>query len=200
MILNRYAAAYLFRIMKHSYTTFQVLLAISIGLIDGVIEIVETGYLMGKRPEFKWSYQRFEGLEKSDLVNKLYSLNRQGLIEKAEDKYFLTRRGKAKFSELNVMYTLNLPSNIPWKGTWYLCSFDIPENAKKDRDKLRKILLQAGFIRIHQSLYVYPHNINNHISKIRSLFPKRHLVVIESDSVEITYLVYKKFLKNKIIK
>lgn len=186
--------------MKYSHTTFQVLLAISCGLLDIIVDFVETGYLMGKRPEFKWNYKRFEGLEKTELVKKLYSLNRQGLIEKAEDKYFLTKRGRARFAELDVHFSLNLPKNIPWKGTWYLCSFDIPDYAKKDRDKLRKVLLQTGFMRVHQSLYVYPHDINVHISKIRSLFPKRHLIVIESSSNEITQLVYKRFLENKIIK
>lgn len=185
--------------MKYSKTTFDVLLTISLGLIEVAIEIMETGYLMGKRPEYKWTYQRFQEFDKTALTKKLDSLSRQGIIEKIEDRYYLTKRGQAKFSELDLHFSLNLPINKPWSGIWYLIAFDIPIIYNQDRERLRRILANAGFIKIQQSLYVYPHNINQEFYKIQSIFPERQLMVVESSSNVITQLVYSRFKKRNII-
>lgn len=185
--------------MKYSRFTYELLLAISFGIIDVAIDIFETGYLIGKKPEYRWNYPRFQGMEKTKMFKKLYSLSAQGLIEKKENKYYLTSRGRTKFIELDVYLSLNLSKNLSWKGVWYLIMFDIPLNCRKDRDRIRQILLNANFIKLQQSVYVYPHNFKEEFMKIKILFPERQMIIIETKSTEITKLVFSRFKENKII-
>lgn len=186
--------------MIQSKATFNILLAISLGLLEVAIEIVETGYLMGKRPEHKWTYQRFQGFDKTTLIKKLESLSRQKIIEKIEDRYYLTKRGKARFAQLDLFFSPALPTGQDWAGIWYLVMFDIPEKYQKDRQRLRSILQASGLIRLQKSVYVYPHNIENAFVKISKFFSKYQLILVQSTSSIISDLAWLRFKKNGVIK
>ena len=47
-----------------------------------------------------------------------------------------------------------------WDGKWRVVAYDIPEQYKKLRDQVRYILKRAGFIKLHHSIWVFPHDCN----------------------------------------
>lgn len=186
--------------MKQSINTFNILLAISLDLLEVVIEIIETGQLMARCSEYKWTYQRFKGFDRRKIHKTLNNLSRQKFVERVEDKYFLTKRGKLKFLELDLYFSLKLPTHQIWTGVWYLVVFDIPEKCRNDRKKLQKILCKSGLIKLQKSVYIFPHNIEKEFVKIQNLFPKYQLILIQSTSPILKFLVYPGFKKSGIIK
>ncbi len=44
-----------------------------------------------------------------------------------------------------------------WDGKWRIVAFDIPEKYSALRDKVRRILKQAGFIKLQHSVWIFPH-------------------------------------------
>ncbi len=47
-----------------------------------------------------------------------------------------------------------------WDGKWRMVVFDIPEDARAIRDRLRTSLKQFGFYGLQASVYVYPFSLN----------------------------------------
>lgn len=47
-------------------------------------------------------------------------------------------------------------SNKKWDGSWRIVLFDIPENKRRYRDYLRKILKEVGFHEFQKSIWAYP--------------------------------------------
>ena len=47
-----------------------------------------------------------------------------------------------------------------WDGKWRVVAYDIPEQYKKLRDQVRYILKRAGFVKLHHSIWVFPHDCN----------------------------------------
>ena len=175
------------------------MLTVSLDLIEVVLDFVETGNQMYKKPEYWSTIKKFQGFHKTKIIKKLDSLSRQKFIEKVENRYYLTKRGRQKFNQLNCHFSLNLPKGISWEGKWYLVIFDIPQKQKNDRHKLRNILKTAGLIKLQQSVYAYPHDLFKEFKQIQSIFPKRQLILIESDSIVLTTLLYNKFKEKNII-
>jgi hypothetical protein len=109
--------------------------------------------------------------------NKKYSFNRslanlkeKGFIvfEKTEKGNFakLTSKGEAKLRQVRFQdYKLNKPRH--WDGRWRILIFDIKEERKKTRDKIRWTLIQIGFIRLQDSVWVYPYDCEDLINLIK---------------------------------
>jgi DNA-binding transcriptional regulator PaaX len=48
--------------------------------------------------------------------------------------------------------------NRKWDGKWRMVTFDIPEEFKEQRDRVREILKRAGFVKLQQSVWIFPHD------------------------------------------
>ena len=44
-----------------------------------------------------------------------------------------------------------------WDGKWRIVTFDIPERFRSYRNQIRAILKRAGFIKLQQSTWIFPH-------------------------------------------
>jgi hypothetical protein len=109
--------------------------------------------------------------------NGKYSFNRSlarlkdtGLIvfEKTEKGNFakLTQKGEAKLRQIKLKdFKLNKP--IHWDGKWRLLIFDIREERRGTRDKIRHTLIQIGFVRLQDSVWVYPYDCEDLISLLK---------------------------------
>ncbi len=47
-----------------------------------------------------------------------------------------------------------------WDGKWRLMIFDIPENVREKRDKLRWLLKRHGFKKLQASVFICPYSLN----------------------------------------
>lgn len=116
-----------------------------------------------------------------DTVNKSVTrLIRCGLVIRDTSGFVvLTKRGEKRLAEIErANYELPRPNR--WDGKWRLISFDIKEKRKHVRDLLRRTLEAVGFVRLHKSLWVYPHDCEEFLALLKADY---HV------GVEILYVV-----------
>ncbi|PIV70946.1 CRISPR-associated endonuclease Cas2 [Candidatus Roizmanbacteria bacterium CG17_big_fil_post_rev_8_21_14_2_50_39_7] len=56
-----------------------------------------------------------------------------------------------------------------WNGNWFLVFFDVPEIQRNKRNYLRKFLLDLGFYRYQQSVYLFPYACEEEITLIKQI-------------------------------
>lgn len=61
-----------------------------------------------------------------------------------------------------------IPEPAFWDGKWRVLVFDINERRRRIRDQLRRFLQGAGFVRIQDSVWVYPYSCDEFISLVRA--------------------------------
>jgi CRISPR-associated endonuclease Cas2 len=70
--------------------------------------------------------------------------------------YALTGQGKLEA----LFIKAQLPSVNKWDGKWRMVIFDIPEDARYERNKLRSLLRLNGFKLLQKSVFVNPYPLN----------------------------------------
>ena len=97
--------------------------------------------------------------------NTVYNIRKKGLVK------IVTKDGKkflklTKKGELEVLLAkARMPTKEKWDGKWRLVMFDIPEEAKRQRDKLRDLLKRNNFFKFQESVYVSPYPFNREAIK-----------------------------------
>lgn len=61
-----------------------------------------------------------------------------------------------------------IPEPAFWDGKWRVLIFDINERRRRVRDQLRRFLQGAGFVRIQDSVWVYPYPCDEFITLVRA--------------------------------
>ena len=98
-------------------------------------------------------------------------LERSGLVtvsgEYRQRRVALTEKGlemvrRAEFEG----YEIQEPAF--WDGKWRVLIFDISERRRRIRNQLRRLLQGAGFVRIQDSVWVYPYPCDEFISLVRA--------------------------------
>lgn len=90
-------------------------------------------------------------------VSGTYGERRVGLTEKG-----LEVLEQIEFGEYEI------PEPAFWDGKWRVLIFDINERRRRVRDQLRRLLQGKGFVRIQDSVWVYPYPCDEFISLIRA--------------------------------
>lgn len=57
-----------------------------------------------------------------------------------------------------------------WDRRWRIVIFDIPERRKSVRSKLRRYMQEYGFVRLQDSVWVYPHDCEDLIALVKANF------------------------------
>lgn len=142
--------------------------------------------------------------ERSELLEKIKYLKRHGLI-----KTFV--EGKEKYIEVTpkglrrIKYWEDNPYKIErqdrWDGKWRIVIFDIPNKRKASRDALRGKLLSLGFIKVQESVYVYPFECAQVIAKLvkNYLISDDNVLISISEIIQGEDALIEKFLDNKIL-
>jgi len=55
-----------------------------------------------------------------------------------------------------------------WNGRWRVVIFDIPERRRRTRDRLRNIMRDTGFVRLQDSVWVFPYDCEDFISLLKA--------------------------------
>ncbi len=130
-------------------------------------------------------------------TNKLY---KGGLIKKitkanGEEFVMLTEKGRRALFKYEVEGLLK-HKPAEWDGKYRLVIFDIKEKTRFSRDNLRYMLLKFGFIRLQNSVWIYPYPCEGAINLLRSnldLDKGDEVVYMTVDSVENDEWLRKKF-------
>ena len=105
----------------------------------------------------------------SQAISRLVSrgvLRRKGYGNAA--RLELTAAGKQYANALFDAADLVITKPKRWDGRWRIVMFDIWERRRPVRDKLRYLLQKIGFVKIQNSVWVYPYDCEEVIAIIRT--------------------------------
>lgn len=100
-----------------------------------------------------------------------YTLTQRGLIYEKETpkgrRFYLTPKGEQSIEKV-LAREYKIPEQVHWDGKWRMLIFDIKEKRRKTRFQLRMLLRGAGFIRLQDSVWVYPFPCDEFVSLVRA--------------------------------
>ncbi|RJQ35827.1 hypothetical protein C4568_00120 [Candidatus Parcubacteria bacterium] len=105
--------------------------------------------------------------ERHRRKQSLEALEAGGLITRRGAYVSITAKGLVAFGQV-ALKTKQLLENRSWDGKLRVVAFDIPERYASLRDKLRTILKQAGFEKLQQSIWIFPHDCKELIDLIQN--------------------------------
>ncbi|MEK7126205.1 MAG: CRISPR-associated endonuclease Cas2 [Patescibacteria group bacterium] len=132
---------------------------------------------IGAVPDFSKIIKYYTGAKKGARFNyqtktALGRLSARGLIKFVERdgrRYAqITETGK-RVLELETQKTA-LTKERKWDKRWRVVIFDIPERRKSVRNRLRRFMYTYGFVRLQDSVWVYPHDCEDLIALAKAEF------------------------------
>lgn len=94
-------------------------------------------------------------------------LIKRGMLQLRNGELKITQKGKF-FLLRNTFYKNNKIRKEKWDGKWRVLIFDIPENLRFIRDQIRTTLIVIGFIRLQDSVWIYPYNCEDLIVLLKA--------------------------------
>jgi len=96
----------------------------------------------------------------------------------------LTSKGE-RFAALMHEGTLAPKRPKRWDKKWRILAFDIPERKRKTREKIRATLVTLGFVRLQDSVWIYPYDCEDFILVLKAEFKiGKDVLYIIADNVE----------------
>lgn len=116
--------------------------------------------ILGLKNFTKWSRQK-EGINRARK-----RLVEHGLLKYDNHYLQLTPKGIGKLRQLE-RHNFNYKKPKKWDGKWRVLIFDIPESQKVLRDKVRLTLQSIGFIKLQNSVWIFPYDCENLIALLK---------------------------------
>lgn len=79
----------------------------------------------------------------------------------------LTEKGHAAIETIYAS-EYKIPEPAFWDGKWRIVMFDIREKRRRIRSQLRLLLLGAGFLRLQDSVWIYPYPCDEFVGLVRA--------------------------------
>lgn len=117
------------------------------------------------------------------------SMIKKGLIKRTLSKdgvyaLQLTKKGEWESGIRNLSRHREM-KNEKWDGKWRLVVFDVPQSKNKVRDELRRAVSLYGFVKLQQSVWVYPYPCDDFVSLVRRyLGVSEDVLYLTSDYIE----------------
>ncbi|HEY4519831.1 MAG TPA: CRISPR-associated endonuclease Cas2 [Candidatus Paceibacterota bacterium] len=130
-------------------------------------------------------------LVKRDPRERLYviasRLRRKGLVKfecsHGKTRMVLTEKGRSVAQR--AVLGNPLPQKARWDRKWRMLIFDIPEKRRPLRDKIRSILTGFGFVRLQNSVWVFPYDCEDIITLLKTeLQLGTQMLYIIADAIE----------------
>ncbi|MCR4325812.1 MAG: hypothetical protein NUV59_03320 [Patescibacteria group bacterium] len=143
-----------------------VLAAVKAGVIIGVAMAAPN--VIGAMK--KIGISDFDFSDASTIARTRRQLSKAGLlVANANGRLRLTAKGQSELSRLQAKEMLrDRPRR--WDGRWRILIFDIPEYRKSVRVKLRRTLISVGFMRLQDSVWIYPYDCEDFIVLLKADF------------------------------
>ncbi len=95
-------------------------------------------------------------------------LEKRGLVQRTGNGWSLTKAGEREASLEKVMDDVGRRARSQkWDGLWRVVIFDVWERRRKTRDRLRMLLVETGFVRLQDSVWIYPYECEEFIAYAR---------------------------------
>jgi len=91
-------------------------------------------------------------------------------FEKREGKSYarITEKGREKLAFELEKQKLDLSKKRRWNRRWRVVIFDVPERRRKTRDRLRILMQELGFVRLQDSVWVFPYDCEDFIALLKA--------------------------------
>lgn len=105
------------------------------------------------------------------ITQGINRLERDGLVtvsgEYGRRRVEITKKGLAMMEQIEFG-EYKIPEPAFWDGKWRVLIFDINERRQRTRNQLRRFLGRVGFVRMQDSVWVYPYACDEFISLVRA--------------------------------
>ncbi|HVV38848.1 MAG TPA: CRISPR-associated endonuclease Cas2 [Candidatus Paceibacterota bacterium] len=122
----------------------------------------------------------------SQAITRLHS---KGLVVRVKtEKGFslkLTEKGNRLAESLEARESTHAHTPKRWDGKWRIVIFDVWERRRGVRDQLRHMLQKAGFVKIQNSVWVYPYDCEELFTFLRiDLHLGKGILYIVAEEIE----------------
>lgn len=119
--------------------------------------------IMGKRGIMPVGRQK-------EIINRARDrLIRQGLLQRSNGQLRLTPKGNREL-QMQEMMDFRTLRKKRWDGKWRVLIFDIPEYRKSLREMIRRTLISIGFVRLQDSVWIFPYDCEDLIALLKADF------------------------------
>jgi DNA-binding transcriptional regulator PaaX len=109
-------------------------------------------------------------------------LIKKGLLVYERGSLRLTKKGEEELLRMSLQSPV-IPKK--WDGKWRILIFDIPETRKITRRQLRRSLISTGFVRLQDSVWLYPYDCEEYITLLKAEYRiGKNLLYIIADALE----------------
>ena len=155
---------------ERRWGTFQKAMHTAI-VLGGVVVVAATipnaarllKYFPGHKKGAKFNYQAKSALGR---------LAAKGLVTFVEEdgKHFarITKKGELVFQMETERTTMT--KKRKWDRRWRVVTFDVPEKRKNVRASLRRFMSEYGFVRLQDSVWIYPYDCEDLIALAKANF------------------------------
>lgn len=134
---------------------------------------------------FTPQYKRNFAFRAHTAAGRLVAKKHAQWVERNGKKYLrLTPAGHEELALEQAKMTLHSPKR-KWDGRWRMVVFDIPERRKHVRGRLREIMRGVGFVRLQNSVWVYPYDCEDLVVLLKAhLRVGKDILYVIADSLE----------------
>jgi len=130
----------------------------------------------------------------SSVARARKRLVEKGLLVYEHGLLRLTKNGRATLDRIDLFEYGLKKKKQRWDKRWRLLIFDIPEKKRALRDKIRRTLAVIGFMRLQDSVWLYPYDCEDLITLLKADFKiGKDLLYIIADELEYDMPHRKKF-------
>ena len=122
---------------------------------------------------------------KRSIHNSRKRLIEKGLLKYSKEGFLsLTPLGEKVLRRAEMIdYKFKKPKK--WDKKWRMLIFDIKETKKGIRDQIRKTLVSIGFVKLQNSVWVFPYDCEDFITLLKADFSiGREVLYIIADRIE----------------
>ncbi|OHA15256.1 MAG: CRISPR-associated endonuclease Cas2 [Candidatus Taylorbacteria bacterium RIFCSPLOWO2_02_FULL_43_11] len=121
-------------------------------------------------------------LAQNAIYNARKRLSQLGLISYENGLWYITEEGR-KVLSTSVFGQFERPKK--WDKKWRILIFDIGEDRRTLREKVRRTLVSVGFRRLQDSVWAYPYDREDLIALIKTDFKiGKDMLYIIADQIE----------------
>jgi len=155
---------------------------VSAGAIPHAAQLLR--YLPGYKKDARFTYRTKSALSRLALMG-LVTFEERGGKRYAR----LTKEGR-RVLDIETAKT-QIQKKRRWDRKWRIVIFDIPERRRNIRVRLRKFMASCGFVRLQDSVWVYPYDCEDLVTLMKAEF---------RIGVDVLYLIVEQLEHDKYLR
>jgi DNA-binding transcriptional regulator PaaX len=94
---------------------------------------------------------------KQNTKRSIKRLEEKDILYLSGDKIKLTKKGRELLKRIEAE-DIVIEKPDKWDNVWHVVAYDIPDDDKPERDYFRTKLEELGFLKVQESIYVFPYD------------------------------------------